>query len=712
MENNIPFQKTEIWGGIECTTNRIQDNYRDQLALLGHYDRANDINHIAQLGIKALRYPILWEHHQQSLREEINWDWIENQLNLIKELNIIPIAGLVHHGSGPPFTDLLDEQFPYHLANYASKVAAKFPTQEYYTPINEPLTTARFSGLYGFWYPHATNDLSFATMLINQVKGIVLAMKEIRKVNPAAKLIQTEDLAKTHSTPLLKYQADFENNRRWLTYDLLCGKVNKDHPLWGYFLYVGIQESELIFLLENTCFPDIIGLNYYITSERYLDENIANYPSHTHGGNGKHIYADTEIVRITDKKIDGFKALVRETWERYKLPIAITEVHLGCTREEQMRWFKEIWEEANQLSQEGINLKAITAWSLLGAYDWNSLITKSDLNYETGVFDIRSNTLRPTATVKLIKSLSKNIEYKHPLLNQKGWWHKSKHDKVHTNQTPILILGKSGTLGNAFIHICKARNIPFIPISRNDLDIFDFESIKKALLKYKPWAVVNATGYVKVDDAETDAQICFAVNSTAPALLSQVCKMFEIQFLTFSSDLVFNGSKKIPYTETDHVNPLNVYGQSKVSGEQLVVTNNPDALVIRTSAFFGPWDKSNFAYDILQAQLHKSPVSVLSDVVVSPTYVPDLVNTALNLLIDEEKGIWHLSNHGSLTWADFASEIASRGGMEQKSFQTKKLLQMKWKAKRPIYSVLHSEKGMQLPLLENALNRFFEEKIY
>jgi dTDP-4-dehydrorhamnose reductase len=712
MENQFPFQKPEIWGGLECTINRIQNNYRDQLDLLGHYDRADDINQIAQLGIKSLRYPVLWEHHQKTLHEEIKWDWIENQLNLITELGIVPIAGLVHHGSGPSYTNLQDEKFPLHLAAYAGKVAAKFPLLDYYTPVNEPLTTARFSGLYGFWYPHAADDLSFATMLINQVKGVVLAMQEIRKVNPTAKLVQTEDLAKTHSTPLLKYQADFENNRRWLTYDLLCGKVNNEHPLWQYFLYVGIKEKELVFFQENPCVPDIIGLNYYVTSERYLDENLVKYPNYTHGENGQHRYADTEMVRITDQKVDGFKALVKETWERYKLPIAITEVHLNCTREEQMRWFKEIWDEANQLSQQRINLKAVTAWSLLGAYDWNSLLTESNYHYETGVFDIRNNKLRPTAAVKLIKSLNENNDYQHPLLEQKGWWHNSEFMKGATNQRPILIIGQTGTLGTAFINICKARKIPFVPISRNELDIFDLESIQNAFKNYKPWAVVNATGYVRVDDAESDAQKCFAVNSTAPALLSQVCDMYEIQFLTFSSDLVFSGSKNNPYTETDSVSPLNVYGESKVSGENLVITNNPNALIIRTSAFFGPWDKSNFAYDILQAQLRQTPISVLSDVVISPTYVPDLVNMALNLLIDEEKGIWHLSNQGSLTWADFASEITSRGGMSQPSFNTKRLIQMKWKAKRPLYSVLHSERGILLPTIENALHRYFEEKIY
>ena len=130
----------------------------------------------------------------------------------------------MHHGSGPAFTNLLDPQFPVLLAQYAKQVAGQFPHINYYTPVNEPLTTARFSGLYGLWYPHKKDDTAFLKMLLNEIKGIVLSMQAIREINPLAKLVQTEDLGKTYSTRSLKYQADFENRRRWLTYDLLCGK--------------------------------------------------------------------------------------------------------------------------------------------------------------------------------------------------------------------------------------------------------------------------------------------------------------------------------------------------------------------------------------------------------------------------------------------------------------------------------------------------------
>ena len=134
------------------------------------------------------------------------------------------IAGLLHHGSGPAYTNLADENFPYYLAAYAKQVAEEFPWIEYYTPVNEPLTTARFSGLYGIWYPHQNNSKAFTQMLVEPNKRHRSCYGGDRKINPNAKLVQTEDLGKTYSTKKLKYQADFENERRWLTFDLLCGK--------------------------------------------------------------------------------------------------------------------------------------------------------------------------------------------------------------------------------------------------------------------------------------------------------------------------------------------------------------------------------------------------------------------------------------------------------------------------------------------------------
>jgi len=691
--------------------NRVGDGFRDQLLYSGHYSRPGDIEQFATLGIKKLRYPVLWEFHQPDQNKIIDWSWTENQLHTIRENNMTPIAGLVHHGSGPAFTDLNDKEFPYKLARYAKAVAKKFPWLEYYTPVNEPLTTARFSGLYGLWYPHKKDELSFVRMLLNQLKGIVLSMRAIRKINSKAKLVQTEDLSKIHSTPLLAYQAEFENKRRWLTYDILCGKVSKEHFFWNYFIAVGIDKDDLEFFLENPCPPDIIGFNYYVTSERYLDEKIENYHCSAHGGNHKHTYADVEAVRVIE--LAGLDVLLKEAWERYQLPIAISENHLSCTREEQLRWFKETWESCCNLKKKGIDIKSVTVWSLLGAYDWNSLLTYTNNYYESGAFDIGSNNLRRTALGKMVKEIADTGKYHHPVLNTKGWWHKSRDNKnimKNSKGNQLLIIGRNGTLGSAFMKICEHRSIPYVALSRKDVDISNEQAIRGILEEYKPWGLINSAGYVKVDDAETNCNECFAVNTIAPGILAGLCNKKGIQFMTFSSDLVFDGNKKTPYSETDIAKPLNIYGISKANGEQVVRKINAGSLIIRTSAFFGPWDSYNFAYAIIDSLKNERSYSVVKDVIVSPTYVPDLANAALDLFIDEEQGVWHLSNEGMVSWADFACAIADRAGYKKHNLLFRNLDEMKWKAQRPLYSALKSDKGIKLPVLDNALERFFEHR--
>ena len=712
MEQKQSLSLPEVWGGIECTINRVGEKYRDQLVSSGHYTRDDDIGAFAELGIRALRYPVLWEKHQPDPDSDPDFSWVETRLNEIRSYNIEPIAGLLHHGSGPAFTSLDDPMFPEKLARYSGEVAAKFPWIKYYTPVNEPLTTARFSGLYGFWYPHHASEKTFFRMLLNELKGTVLAMQAIRAVNPEAQLVQTEDLSYVHSTPKLAYQASFENKRRWLTMDLLCGLVDRQHYFWNYIVNVGIEEAELEFFLENKCPPSIIGYNYYVTSERYLDEHLDEYPVAAHGGNGRHRYADFEAVR--KGKSFGLKTLLQQAWDRYSLPLAVTECHLSCTREEQLRWFNENWKACCDLRQEGVDVRAITAWSLLGAYDWNSLLTQENRYYEPGVFDVSNNHRRPTALVKMVQSLANTGSYNSQLLGAKGWWHnQSKQDVIQlpASMTPVMIIGKTGTLGTAFQRICELRSLRYVSLTRQDVNILDEESIRQAVERYKPWAIVNATGFVRVDEAEQNQDECFNVNAVAPSIMAKVARDYALSFVSFSSDLVFNGDKNSPYTEEDRTLPLNIYGESKARGESMILEANDSSLVVRTSAFFGPWDKYNFVYAVLNAVKTGQTMEIPDDVLISPTYVPDLCHAAMDLLIDQEKGIWHISNSGTTSWAEFGGIIAAKAGYSTDPLIAKPSTEMCWKARRPLYSVLESGKGIKLPGLEDALHRYFENRI-
>jgi dTDP-4-dehydrorhamnose reductase len=420
---DIEMEKSlQLWGGVECTVNRVGDRFFNQLERNGHWDRTTDLDRFAALGLRTLRFPLLWETLAPNSVDEVDWSWPDDRLARARALGIRPIAGLLHHGSGPAYTNLLDPKFPEKFARYAGAIARRYPWIDAYTPINEPLTTARFSALYGHWYPHAEDDNGFARALLNQCRATVLAMRAIRDVNPDAKLIQTDDLAKTFSSPSLSYQAAFENERRWITWDLLSGIVDRVHSLWSYFKWAGVSDSELETFLREPCPPDVIGANYYVTSERFLDDNFSAHSGECRGGNGRDVYADIAAVRSEFSEIAGPKNLLMELWERYRSPIAITEAHLGCTADEQLRWFMQIWGAANEARSAGVDLRAVTIWSLLGSFDWDSLVTRDEGHYEAGVFDVYDGEPRETLLGKMVRELTARGTFDHPYLATPGWW--------------------------------------------------------------------------------------------------------------------------------------------------------------------------------------------------------------------------------------------------------------------------------------------------
>jgi dTDP-4-dehydrorhamnose reductase len=205
-EPGHPVRPLEMWGGLECTVARIGDEFIDQTRLNGHEERLEDLDQFAGLGIRAIRYPVLWERIEPGGPAHADWRWTDERLGRMRELGLRPIATLLHHGNGPRHTELTAPDFVQKFVAFAKRVAERYPWLDAYTPINEPLTTARFCGLYALWYPHARDHQVFARILINQITAIRLTMHAVRQVNPRAQLIQTEDLAKAQSTPALAYQ--------------------------------------------------------------------------------------------------------------------------------------------------------------------------------------------------------------------------------------------------------------------------------------------------------------------------------------------------------------------------------------------------------------------------------------------------------------------------------------------------------------------------
>jgi dTDP-4-dehydrorhamnose reductase len=716
----------ELWGGVECTVNRVGDRYIRQLERNAHSERVEDLDRFASLGIRAIRYPVLWEHIAPFGLASADWTWPDERLARLRELNVTPIVGLVHHGSGPIDTSLVDPSFPDKLAEYALAVARRYPWVEHWTPVNEPLTTARFSGMYGLWYPHGRDERTFRECLFNECRGIVLAMRAIRSVNPSAKLIQTDDLGKTYSTPALEYQAYFNNELRWLAWDLLCGRVDESHYLWEWLAdRCKATSAEILWFRDNPCPPDVIGVNHYITSERFLDEDLDDYPAHHHGGNGRHRYADVEAARVLAQPTGGIGPLLHECWSRYGLPIAVTEAHIDARREDQLRWLAEIWRACEAARDSGVDVRAVTVWGMLGLYDWNSLLTDVRDYYESGAFDIRGGKPRPTAVAHFMRELGSGDVPAHPVLCGNGWWKRDDRFSTHPRQipglqfpprpssdgrsSPILVIGATGTLGRAFGRICVERDLQCRVLNRADMDITDPDSIERAIARHEPWAIINAAGYVRVDDAEQDAERCFRENTAGPANLAIACARHRLPFVTFSSDLVFDGETDAPYLESDSPRPLNVYGESKARAEALVLDHHPDALVVRTSSFFGPWDRYNFVGIALETLRRGETFQAAHDMTVSPTYVPDLVHACLDLLIDRESGIWHLTNEGEVTWADFARRAAELSSVDARGIERLSSELATRAPRRPRYTALGSRRAFPMPTLDDALARYVRQ---
>lgn len=751
----------ELWGGVECTINRVHDTYFRQLERNGHRTRPGDLERFAGLGLRAVRYPVLWEQCAPGLDPtDVDWRWADERLPRLRDLGVRPIVGLVHHGSGPPHTSLVDPSFATGLAAYAGAVAERFPWVEEWTPVNEPLTTARFSTLNGVWYPHGTHDAAaFARAVVTQCEGVRLAMQAVRQVNPAARLVQTEDLGRVWATAAVAREAELQNERRWLAFDLLCGRVDREHPFWPLLLKWGIGEAELEAFVEAPCPPDVMGINHYLTSDRFLDDRVDRYPDRWRDRAGRVTYVDVEAVRACPECPVGVGPRLREAWARYGLPLAATESHLGCTREEQMRWLLEAWRSAGTLRREGVDVRAVTVWSLLGAFDWNTLVTHDTGYYEPGPFDVRgpsgsapgagapheaARVPRETALAALTRQLARGETPDHPLLEHPGWWRR--HDRLcypaaqgrawrsyaapvalgdafaapgdmrDRGGRPLLITGSTGTLGQAFQRLCDIRGIPYHALTRADLDVTDAEAVHAAVAALRPWAVVHCAGYVRVDDAERDEAACLRANALAPALLAAACARAGARLVAFSSDLVFDGEedgrpRARPYVESDQPRPLGVYGRSKALMEERVLDVLPGALVVRTSAFFGPWDAHNFVTVALRALGRGEAFRATCDVTIAPTYVEDLVHTTLDLLIDGEGGIWHVTNPAAVTWAEFARQAARMAGLGGARVVPEPLDAQGLAAARPRYSVLGSERAVFAPPLDHALARYFRHRV-
>ena len=264
----------------------------------------------------------------------------------------------------------------------------------------------------------------------------------------------------------------------------------------------------------------------------------------------------------------------------------------------------------------------------------------------------------------------------------------------------IAVLGANGQLGSAFV---RALGDSCLPVTRAGLDLIDVETIEPWVTSVRPDLVINCAAYTAVDAAESDVETARTVNATAVGALAEATARHHVGLVTFSTDYVFDGEKEMGYVESDEPNPLNVYGTTKLEGEQLALGANPNALVVRTSWLLSTTHR-NFLTAMLES-LPKGDVSVVDDQRGRPTFVDDLVSATLEAVAADASGVLHLANQDETTWFGLAREIAQVAGFDPDLVKPIRSSELDRPALRPSNSVLNSERLPQLAVAEMPSHR-------
>ena len=254
----------------------------------------------------------------------------------------------------------------------------------------------------------------------------------------------------------------------------------------------------------------------------------------------------------------------------------------------------------------------------------------------------------------------------------------------------VLVTGANGQLGYDVVKELQKQNIECFGAKRKDFDIVDFEATRNFIINYSPDAVIHCAAYTAVDKAEDEKEQCYLVNSDATKNIARICKKINAKMLYISTDYVFDGTKEGFYEVDDLPNPINVYGKSKLLGEQAVQKLLEKYFIVRISWVFGEHG-NNFVKTMLKLGKERKEINVVSDQYGSPTYTADLAPLLVEMIKTDCYGIYHATNEGVCSWAEFAEEIFKIAGMNVKVNHIT-TTEYFTKAKRPLNSRLSKEK--------------------
>ncbi|NCS52442.1 MAG: dTDP-4-dehydrorhamnose reductase [Microcystis aeruginosa G13-05] len=265
----------------------------------------------------------------------------------------------------------------------------------------------------------------------------------------------------------------------------------------------------------------------------------------------------------------------------------------------------------------------------------------------------------------------------------------------------VLLIGAKGQVGQE-LQLTLPQLGEVISIGREELDLTNSEKIGQLIREIHPDYLVNAAAYTAVDKAESEPELAYYINAKAPKIMAESAEKIQAKFLHISTDYVFDGRKNTPYLETDLTNPLGVYGQSKLRGEEEIKTVNSQAIILRTAWVYGSYGKSNFVKTMLRLGKEREELKVVVDQVGSPTWAKDIAAAITQLLInaDNPAGIYNFSNSGVASWFDLTKAIFEEAKISGIPLKIQRVIpittaEYPTPAARPAYSVLSGQKISQ-----------------
>lgn len=284
----------------------------------------------------------------------------------------------------------------------------------------------------------------------------------------------------------------------------------------------------------------------------------------------------------------------------------------------------------------------------------------------------------------------------------------------------VLLFGSNGQVGHALKGLAgtgKPSSSQWTFLTRHECDLADPASIRATIERVRPDAIVNAAAYTAVDKAESDRDACYLVNATAPGVMAAAAARIGAKLVHYSTDYVFDGTKGTPYNEQDQTAPRNVYGASKLAGEQAVLDANPNAFILRTSWVYSSYG-ANFLKTMLRLGSERPQLRIVADQHGAPTSAEAIAAATVRILemANDRKwsgGVHHMTAAGETTWYDFAKAIFARASGKVPTVLPITTAEYPTPAVRPAYSVLSNEKfaqtfGFRLPEWQQQLDAVME----